>query len=248
MSFLVAWCVAVGTIAAEELSGTPAARFERANALYAEARYDEAIVVYRSIIDDGFESGNLYYNLGNCYFKKDLLGKAILYYERAKRLIPRDRDLIANHDYAVSQVKGHLSRAPKMWLVRLIGRFFSQFTVNGVTMLVAITYLVVMVLLALRMVVRGGRGYINLAIGLVLLMGVVGIAELRAKTQEIGTAAVIVQETIEATFEPVPRAATHFTLYEGTCVRVLSSQEDWSKIKRNDGKVGWVPNTTFEII
>jgi tetratricopeptide (TPR) repeat protein len=248
MTLLVVCCCPGGTITAQEEAQNHTATFDRANILYAEARYDEAIVVYLSILDDGVENGNVYYNLGNCYFKKDLPGKAILYYERAKRLMPRDRDLIANHDYATSKTKGHLSMAQKMWLKRFMQRFFDQFTVDGITIFVAVLYVVVIALIVVRMVLRNGRGYANLAIGIALLMGIVGIVDLHAKTQAIGKEGVVVQETVEATFEPVPRAATHFTLYEGMGVRILSSQGDWSKIKRNDGKVGWIPNTTFEII
>ena len=74
--------------------------FYKANALYEEGKYDEAIEVYTGLIDQGLESGNLYYNIGNCYFKKGELGKAIVNYERANKLIPDDSDLKSNHDFA----------------------------------------------------------------------------------------------------------------------------------------------------
>ncbi len=75
------------------------------NDAYKRGDYAVAIEQYEEVLDNGFESGALYFNLGNSYYRKGELGKAILNYERAKRLLPRDSDLNFNYHYALSQVK-----------------------------------------------------------------------------------------------------------------------------------------------
>jgi tetratricopeptide (TPR) repeat protein len=78
--------------------------FARANQLYEEGRYQEAVAKYEEILASGMQDGRVYYNLGNAYFKQDKLGPAILNYERAQRLMPRDEDIKVNLAYARSQI------------------------------------------------------------------------------------------------------------------------------------------------
>ena len=88
--------------------------FKAAGDFYRQGDYKNAI---------HSESGAVYYNLANSYFKDGQLGKAILNYERAKRLIPRDGDLGANYKFVLSQVRNYssdLEPAWKVWLKQLI--------------------------------------------------------------------------------------------------------------------------------
>ena len=73
--------------------------FTRANRAYEQGDYQKAAGLYRRMLEEGYESGNLYYNLGNCYYKLKQKGRAILYYEKARRLIPGDADLQTNLTY-----------------------------------------------------------------------------------------------------------------------------------------------------
>jgi len=83
-----------------------AALFARANQLYEAGQYREAIVLYEQLILEGARDGRVYYNLGNAYFKSGELGEALVNYERARRLLPRDEDVRANLAFARAQVKG----------------------------------------------------------------------------------------------------------------------------------------------
>lgn len=67
---------------------------EQANKYYDESEYSLAVETYETIINNGFESDKLYYNLGNAYFKLNNLPMAIFYYEKAKKLNPYDADIL----------------------------------------------------------------------------------------------------------------------------------------------------------
>ena len=78
--------------------------FFQGNSFYQEERYSEAVKAYEQLVAMGVKSGPLYYNLGNAYFRIGTKGKAILNYERALQLLPRDADVKSNLDYARSLV------------------------------------------------------------------------------------------------------------------------------------------------
>ena len=137
--FLLVLLVLPSRAGAEENPGrviNPQALFYQANNLYEEGRYEEAAVAYRQLLEQGYESGNLYFNLGNTYFKMGRTGWAVLYYEKAKRLIPRDADLRANLGYALEGVEEgtpswqrefyqNLSILPQGHLVLMTSFFFA---------------------------------------------------------------------------------------------------------------------------
>ena len=80
-------------------------RFVSGESSYKDKEYRKAIEQYEMIIKDGQESGQIYYNLANSYFKNGDYGKAVLNYERAKRLMPRDSDVDYNYNYVLNLVK-----------------------------------------------------------------------------------------------------------------------------------------------
>jgi len=67
---------------------------EKANNQYNRGLYDSAIINYQSVVDSGIEAGELYYNMGNTYYKNNDIASSILYYEKAKKLLPELIDTI----------------------------------------------------------------------------------------------------------------------------------------------------------
>src|SRR3990172_12167297 len=121
-----------------EMAQNPKYTFYKANTLYEEGKFDEAIVEYQKLLKDNVESGNLYYNLGNCYFKKGEPGRAILNYERAKRLIPQDSDLKSNYEYAGSLLKERPQEITKSWIEKLLDKSSRIVTIDWLTVFLSI--------------------------------------------------------------------------------------------------------------
>jgi len=222
--------------------------FDKANEFYQQGKHDEAIAEYSKILEGGFESGNLYYNLGNAYFKKNELGKAVLNYERAKRLIPRDKDLESNYAYAKSLMKREVEEPKKIWVLRVIDSFFRQLTVDGLSIFLSVIYILFVITVILTTVLKTSKVKSYVTLAMLAAIFTIGAFEFGDRTALSNKEAVIVQEKIDAKFEPADRATTHFTLYEGNPVRIISDRQGWFKIKRADGKIGWVASDTLEII
>ncbi|MFH0791346.1 MAG: SH3 domain-containing protein [Candidatus Omnitrophota bacterium] len=221
--------------------------FYTANSFYVQADYDAAIKQYNSIIDNGWESGNLYYNLGNCFFKKGELGKALLNYEKARRLIPLDKDLESNYDYACSLIKGGAAVSKKSLPVKILNNFFDKFTVDGLTILLGAFYLLILISILISFLFKPLKKH---ALVPAVFMGsflIIGFVGLREKTARLNKEAVVTAETADVRFEPMDKATAYFTLYEGMKVEVIASKDNWYKVKRPDNKSGWVENSAVAI-
>ncbi len=219
-----------------------APNFAKANAAYRDGKYDEAIADYEAILTSGFESGAIYYNLGNSYFKKQELGKAVLNYERAKRLLPRDPDVAANTQFALSEVQNDVQRPLNAW-ERLWEGHIKFYSVNEMALMLIILLVLFGAahLATLYLHWKAGRLAMCAAAVLFFIFGY----GLQAKLADEHNAAVAVRSSA-ARFEPNEKATVYFELSEGQRCQVHEREGGWAKIVRPDGKTGWVDAGSVE--
>jgi tetratricopeptide (TPR) repeat protein len=235
------------SLADEGRAINPKAVFEKASRLYSESKFEDAIREYKSISEHGYESGNLYYNLGNCYFKTGLLGYAILYYEKAKRLMPYDSDLRANLKYAYSLVEEPAMERTRIWFVRSIRNFLDSFTINGLTRSLSIIYLSIILFLAVLIFKKSlRRPIINSVVVLsVIFLLTLTLLSINIYRLKYVRSAIILAKEVNVRFEPREDATVHFKLYAGARIQPIKVREGWSQIKREDGKVGWLKTASY---
>ncbi len=216
--------------------------FEQANAFYKENKFDQAISGYNKIIEQGLENGNIYYNLANSYFKKGELGKAILNYERARIFMPSDSDLKSNYEYAYSLAG--LDKAPK----KASERIFAGLNVDSLAVILFVLQGAIFFILIFRVFlgrpVRLDKAAIACLAAAFLLAG----WSFKRKIDWLNKGAVVIAQKSEARFEPLEGSTTHFVLRQGAKVEFLESTQSWVKIRRNDGKMGWVNKEAVELI
>lgn len=222
--------------------------FYASKALYDSGDYDKAISGNEDIAGAGFESGSLYYNLGNCHMKKDEIGKAILYYEAAKRFIPRDSALMANEKYARSEMKQQDPASRKAALLRLPEEAFEYLTLGELFFLFDIIYYLAAACVILLLFVHRFRpwfvaGAVLLSCGMLLLT-----IPINGKTRDMESLAVVTAPVTDARLEPAEEGAIVFPLYGGMKVYILKTTRQWLKIKRVDDKVAWVKRGGVELI
>ncbi len=222
--------------------------FSEANSLYRHNQYDAALAEYEKILDSGLENGNLYYNMGNCYFKKGELGRAILSYERAKSFIPGDSDLRSNYEYARSSLNLGPDALSGGWFTRTLYKAFAGMGINILAVILSLVYILILTAMALRMFVDRRFRFYKIIIASLLLVFALSMGALYRKRQFLNKGAVVVVKEMEAKFEPLEKATTYFTLPEGTKVMVVDSAANWLKVKRQDNKVGWVDRVGISLI
>jgi tetratricopeptide (TPR) repeat protein len=228
----------------------PNTLFFQGNSFYKDERYSEAIKVYEQLVAMGVKSGHLYYNLGNAYFKNGNKGKAILNYERALQLLPRDADVKSNLDYALSLVEGNPTPRDSNWFLSKIFVLERLLNINELTIVVFLLYFGLMAILIFSILLKSLRRilyYTAAILVLLLLFSLISFSVELYKT-EFQQKAVIIPENVDVRFEPSDDATLYFTLHEGAVIEVTKFHKDWSKIRRWDGKAGWVKNDSFELV
>ena len=227
--------------------------YQEGNRLYQEGDYEGALGSYLRLIDAGFEAGEVYYNIGNSYFKLGDVAHSILYFERAKRLLPRDQDVLVNLDLARSLTVDRIEARSRFWLFGLVEWWVRLLPRNILTTVVGAAYLfamgggiVVIVRRGLPSAAWGGRVSL-VSSGLLLVFGL----NLAVRDFDIARAeeAVVIQSLVPVRSAPLDdEALTLFTVHEGTKVRVDRRSEAWAEVVLEDGRVGWVPVDVFETI
>ena len=242
----------LGLLTAEVCAGQ-GAFFDEGNQRYQAGDFDEALEHYAQILDDGLESGELYYNIGNTYFKLGELGPAILYYERARRLMPGDGDLLANLELARSLTADEMASLPGFWLFRAVGWWVELVPRGALVWLVALAYLVAMmavILVILRpatVLAAWGRRLAITGATVTLVFGLnLAVRELGIGAAE--EAVIMAEETAVQSAPSDDSALQIFAIHEGTKVQTDRRSDAWIEIILEDGKVGWVRADQLEPI
>ncbi len=242
-------CLALPSVFANE-RGEALSLFYQANASYGEEDFKKAIAGYEEILALGFESGALYYNLGNAYFKNGSLGKAIVNYRRAARYLPRDADVKANLSYAQSLIKGGPLQVRRTWFIRLFYSFAQTFSLNEITAATSLLYLALAVSIILFILFKEMRKPLAYVCGLLFLLLVLCFSAFLVQYNRVVVRkeAVVVVEQTDSRFEPFGDATTFFTLREGESIVVVKSKDEWVKVRRADGKQGWIKKSDIEFL
>lgn len=218
--------------------------FDSANALYKQAKYDDALRIYRSILDSGKISGALFYNIGNCYFKKGELGKALLNYERSRILLPSDSDVRSNYEFTRMQLS--LQEEPANMLIRYFIRLFDELSANFLFVLIMLLYVSLFGIWTISLYMPLVRRWIVFSSLTVLVLSLLVGVGLAKKIAFIKRGAVVVTKEVEARFEPAEAATAYFKLTEGSRLEIIDTQDTWVKVKRFDGRIGWIPQAAME--
>ncbi|MCD6539773.1 MAG: tetratricopeptide repeat protein, partial [Candidatus Omnitrophica bacterium] len=222
--------------------------FNKANVLYEEKKYSEAIRLYESILKKGYESGYLFYNLGNACFKEGELGKAILNYEKALKFIPLDSDLRTNYNYALSLIKVPVKELGSFWFTRFLNKVFSPFTVDNLTILLSLIYLSLLGVLTLSFHLTFFRKYRKVIVLSLIFLFSFSFSGLILKVSKQGKEAIVITKEAQVKFAPLDEATLYFRVYEGQKLRVVSQEGSYYKVRDHRQKIGWIEKKALEVI
>src|SRR3989338_8911891 len=222
LSFLIFFSLAAVSIAAD----TPEELYREANADYVSEDYAKAVSIYEELVRMDRVSPEVFYNLGNTYFKLKKVGKAVLNYERALRLSPRDRDIRSNLKLAKSMAVDKIN-APERGLVLAAALFiYDRMTVDELTAACSFFYLAVILFLIFSIFLVAKRKAFVYTAGSLGVISFVLLVFLLAKAgdENLAKTGVITAEKVDARSGPKDDYLLQFTLHEGTEVSIRSEE------------------------
>ena len=213
--------------------------FTRAGEAYLDGRYDRAARLYEGLEVAGWRCGELYFNLGNAYYQSGRLGEAIRAYRRAEAFWPRDRDLAHNLEIARSRVRSPESQQGIGHALRSLAFWYELATVRELGWSTVALWCATLAALAVRRRQPGGWRT-GVAAGAAVLLVVCGASWLgKVSETRTGDSVVLVDRT-EVRAGPGPGESVLGELTEGAEVRVLGSQGGYHRVRRSDGREGWL--------
>lgn len=226
--------------------------WQSGNDAFAAGQWQNALNYYQMIEGEGLESADLFYNIGNTYFKLGDNGHAILYFERALKLDPAHADAANNLEIVRQLTLDKIDSVPDFILVtwfRNLRQSLSADTWAWITLgLLAIVGLLITFFRNAGSSAVRKLSFIVACLFLVLTVFsfVFSLLQRRAVTRT--DSAIVTKPVCSVKSSPTEGGNTVFVLHEGTKIRLLDNVGDWSKIEIADGRQGWAMVSTFEVI
>ena len=220
---------------------------------YSQGRYSEAIDVYEGIIAEHGSSAELYYNLGNAYFRNNQLGKSIVNYERALRLNPADEDSKANLEFAESLIKDEVTEQYELFLTTWFNAVRNMIGVDSWAVVGIVSFLFILLSLAVILFGKNGRMRKSAIIVAVISVFVSIFANMAAYSLyayvKKSDDAIILKEEVALKSTPDNSGTVLIKVHEGRKVHISDdTMKEWKEIELEDGTVGWVHSSALERI
>ena len=228
------------------------ASLKTANELFNKGDYTAAAEKYEAILKNEGIAPQVYYNLGNAYYKLNETGRSILNYERALRLLPGFEDAKINLAMTQLKVVDNIVPAPDFFLIGWIDGFIKLLTSNSwfyisVILLILCIITGFLFLFANTQSFRKFSFYLS-TIFLTLCIITLLFSGIRKSQLENHIDAIIMSGVVVVKSAPDKSGTDLFQLHEGTKVRIKSELGNWVEIKIGNGEIGWVELESIEKI
>lgn len=223
-----------------------------ADTAYIHENYQQAIKDYEELLHGGV-SAELYYNMGNAYYRTDNITMAVLYYERALLLSPGDPDIRFNLQLARSKTIDKITPESEMFFITWYHSLVNLTSVDGwakisilcffISLFLALVYLFTTKIWLRKSGFYGGMAMLAFFIFSILFA-------YQQKEQLLNrTGAIIISPSVTIKSTPSKNSTDLFIIHEGTKVNITdNSMKGWKEVKIADGKQGWIPANQIEII
>lgn len=230
------------------LSALPS--FEKGNQLFIEGEYREAIEAYMVVVESGLVSAELYFNLGNAIFRTGDFPRAILFYERARRLSPKDEDILLNLGIANTRITDRFEIMPDVFFVRWWKNFSGVFSRDGWAIIFLVLIFTSASCLAWYFLEltydRKKLAFYSFLIVLIFSGTALG-ASIQQHREQTRSAGIIITNRVDVSSTP-QISRPQFSIHAGTKVDILDELGNYYRIRVPDGNTGWISKNDLEVI
>jgi tetratricopeptide (TPR) repeat protein len=226
--------------------------FEKANQLYLNGDYSSAREEYLKIVNSGFESVELYYNLGNTFYKLGQIPSAILYYEKALIINPKDVDIQFNLEQANRLVVDKVNPVNEFFFKKWIRAVAGILKADAWGLLSLAAFLLLLSGAVYFYTTKGYRFRTSLIAASAILSVVLILALILGSIQNRQSAhpdsAIVFASSLTGKSSPDPSGTDLFVLHEGIKVKITDQVGTWIRIRLADGNEAWIPESSVERI
>lgn len=225
---------------------------KQANNLYSTGNYADAAKLYEKVLATQGVAPELYFNLGNAYYKSNEISHSILNYERALRLLPTFEDARYNLEIAQLKVVDNVSLNQSFFIGRWIDAFIkllnsNQWLLFSFTMFIITLICTFVFIFGPTRSIRKVSFYIGSVILIISFMGFI-FSGIRKDQMLNHREAIVMTGVVSVKGSPDKSGTELFQLHEGTKVTIKSTLDKWTEIKLGNGNVGWVEQENIERI
>jgi tetratricopeptide (TPR) repeat protein len=226
--------------------------FDKANTLYNEGKYADAISQYESILATKNHSAALYFNLGNAHYKLNHIAPSIYYYEKALQLDPNDSDIKNNLALAKNMTIDAINIIPEGSLSKILNNTANSLTFDSwAKVSIGFVFCFVVLFLIYYFAYSSFRkrfAFLGSMATLFLMCVTLLFAFHKFNLDKLDKPAIVFAQESSVKNEPNSRSDDAFNLHEGTKVQVLDTVNNWKKIKLQDGKTGWISSVDIKAL
>lgn len=226
--------------------------FEKGKEHYKNQEYEAAIESWKEILKNEETSAALYFNLGNTYYKLNQIGPSIYFYEKALQLSPNDPDIKNNLAFAENARIDFIEPIPKSIFSKWYQSITGIFSYDGwaiVSIICSIGFVILFLRYYFSDKERSKRLFFGSSILMLFLMIIaVSMAFITFNDYKKDQFAIVFSEELIVKSEPTLSGSSIFKLHEGTKVEIIDRDGDWVRIQLEDGKDGWIPIETIEML
>lgn len=225
--------------------------FELGNKSYSSKKYADAINYYEQVIDSGYTSATLYYNLGNAYYKLDNIPFALLSYERADKLSD-DADI--DHNLAIARLKtiDKIEPVKQIFIIDWINSISEWQNANSWSSWSVVFIWLLFIFFSLLIFSRNRTikksSFIAMVVSSVLFASCFYFAYTSNQDEYVKKYAILTAPSTYVKSSPDTQSQDLFILHEGAKMQILDRVGDWNKIKLINGEVGWIDRHSFRKI
>ena len=224
----------------------------KANKAYTDGLFTNAVDLYKQVLASGNESWELYFNMGNSYYKLNDFASAILYYEKAKKLNPGNEDINFNLKVTNNKIADKIEPLPEMFYKRWYRNLVELFPVDTWARITILTFILslffaLFYVMSQRVYLRKMGFWAGILFFILSLLSV-HFSIQNYTTLQNNTEAIIFAPTVTIKSSPDEKSIDLFVLHEGTKVNILDNIGNWYEIRIINGSVGWLPASSVEKI
>ncbi len=222
-------------------------KMKTADSLYTAEKYQEAVALYEEVLQEGKESAELYFNLGNAYFKTGDINHAILNFERARLLDPNDEDIAFNLQVANQYVVTSVEPLPQPFFARWSNAVINLNSADSWGRISLIAFFCFLVFLGLFLFAKSAGikrfSFILGILSIVISLFAFSFASKQQSKIRNRNHAIVFCPRVTVKSSPSENGTDLFLIYEGVKVEITDSLDVWKEVKLLDGNLGWLKDS-----